>query len=136
MPMNTRLVTGRPISSRAKRSESRYWATISAAVRWRRKPKDPVAQNRQPSAQPACEDRHSVSRSPAGMRTDSTCSPSSSRHRCLTVPSDERAVHAASSGVSWNAVPSSVRSSVGSVVASSNERAARPYTQCSTWSAR
>ena len=140
IPMYTTLEIGldarRPISSRATRSESRYWATISAALSWRRNPKSPVAQKRHASAQPACDERQSVRRSRVGMSTDSTRSPSSSRHRCFTVPSFERATKSGSIGVSEKTASSASRRPAGRFVISSNERAPRSQTHSSTCRAR
>ena len=74
---------------RAQRREARNWATISPAVNCRRKPDQPVAQKVHPSGQPACDEMHRVRRERVGISTDSTSSPSQSRHRCFTVPSRE-----------------------------------------------
>ncbi len=41
--------------------------TISDGVRLRPAPKKPVTQNVQPTAQPACEERQTLTRSPIGM---------------------------------------------------------------------
>jgi len=70
---------------------SQSWPMISAADRLRLKPCLPVEQNAQSSAQPACEDTHSVPRLVSGMNTVSTALalPTSSSH--LRVPSDETA---------------------------------------------
>ena len=46
-----------------------------------------MAQNAQPSAQPACDEMQSVRRPPEGISTDSIASPSASRQRNFRVPS-------------------------------------------------
>jgi hypothetical protein len=60
--MNTMFVSRCPFVA-SRRAASRAWSTISAASRSRVKPSSPVAQNGQPTAQPAWLDRHSVCRS-------------------------------------------------------------------------
>ena len=62
MPMNTMLVTRCPSASMWRR-QNNAWSTISAASRSRQKPSSPVAQNGQPTAQPAWDEMHSVARS-------------------------------------------------------------------------
>ena len=71
IPMKTRLVSGRLIASPSLRATSRLtvctWATISAAVRLRSRPRVPVMQNLQAIAHPTCVETQSVFRSVAGM---------------------------------------------------------------------
>ena len=62
MPMNTMLVSRWP-SAVSRREAKRTWSTISAISRSRPKPSSPVAQNGQPTAQPAWLEMHSVCRS-------------------------------------------------------------------------
>ncbi len=62
MPMNTTLVRRRPSTAR-RRCQKRTWSTISAVSRSRVKPSSPVAQNGQPTAQPAWLEMHTVARS-------------------------------------------------------------------------
>ena len=62
MPMNTMFVSRLP-SSASDRAAWRTWSRISAVSRSRSKPSSPVAQNGQPTAQPACDEMHSVCRS-------------------------------------------------------------------------
>ena len=76
------------------RAASAYWATISAARRFRFKPIRPVSQNTHPRAQPTWDDTHTVQRSfdrrsEAGwwMSTVSTTAPSANRTAKRTVPS-------------------------------------------------
>ena len=57
----------------------------------------PVAQNAHCSAQPACDEMHSVIRSPSGMATVSIASPSRRRNRNFSVPSFDRCRAAISS---------------------------------------
>ena len=52
MPMNTMFVRCRPAAT-SRRWAWRAWSTISATSRSRSKPSSPVAQNGQPTAQPA-----------------------------------------------------------------------------------
>ena len=52
MPMKTMFVMVRPDGPR-RRAACRTWSTISAVSRSRPKPSSPVAQNGQPTAQPA-----------------------------------------------------------------------------------
>lgn len=100
MPIITTLLMMRPLSfSSASRSAaasraapsrlfaSHSWPMISPAVRLRLKPCLPVEQKAQSSAQPACEEMHSVPRLVSGMNTVSTALalPTSSSH--LRVPS-------------------------------------------------
>src|SRR5436190_17606363 len=82
--MKTAPVTRPGASSRAARNDP----TISAADRLRASPSFPVAQNRQPMAQPTWDDRHTVN-APGlwiGIRTASNTAPSSARNRYRTVP--------------------------------------------------
>ena len=69
MPMNTMLVMMRlsPTCQPSSRFASHTWPTISAVVRLRLKPCCAVEQNEQSSAQPTCEEMHSVPRSSSGM---------------------------------------------------------------------
>ena len=60
---------------------------ISPVLRLRLKPWWPVEQKRQPTAQPACEETHSVPRSSSGMKTASTALPSPTSNSHLMVPS-------------------------------------------------
>ena len=62
IPMNTMFVRRRP-SAASRRAAWRTWSTISAVSRSRVKPSSPVAQNGQPTAQPAWLEMHSVCRS-------------------------------------------------------------------------
>ena len=62
MPMNTMLVSRLPSATR-RREARRTWSTISATSRSRPNPSSPVAQNGQPTAQPAWLEMHSVCRS-------------------------------------------------------------------------
>lgn len=81
IPINTRLV------SLSRSGIDSIWLIISVAVRWWRKPMRPVAQNLQPILQPACDDTHSVMRSPSGISADSIYSPSEVRNKYFFVPS-------------------------------------------------
>ena len=87
MPMKTMLVGRRPATAVACATCS----TISPADRWREKPRVAVAQNWQSSAQPTCDEIHSVSMSRSsllsGISTDSMARPSKVRKRNLRVPS-------------------------------------------------
>ena len=76
MPIMTTLVIGgRPCSihgavtpsASSVRFACHNWPTISPVVRLRLKPCLPVEQNAQSSAQPACDEMHSVPRSSSGM---------------------------------------------------------------------
>ena len=62
MPMNTMFVSRWPFAA-SRRAAWRTWSTISAVARSRVKPSSPVAQNGQPTAQPAWLEMHSVCRS-------------------------------------------------------------------------
>ena len=62
------------------------WPMISPVDKFRLKPCLPVEQNAQSSAQPACDEVHSVPRSSSGMNTASTAlEPTSGNH--FRVPS-------------------------------------------------
>ena len=92
MPIITTLLMTRSevfIRRRNWCSANQSWATISAVLRLREKPWCPVEQKRQPTAQPACDDTHSVPRSASGMKTVSTASPLPTSNSHLTVPSAE-----------------------------------------------
>jgi hypothetical protein len=72
MPIITTLVMTRspaavPCSRRSVCSAYQSWARISPVERLREKPWCPVEQKRQPTAQPAWDDTHSVPRSSSGM---------------------------------------------------------------------
>ncbi len=76
MPIITTLVIGaRPASTHGAAMPSassvrfacQSWPTISPVVRLRLNPCLPVEQNAQSSAQPACDEMHSVPRSSSGM---------------------------------------------------------------------
>ena len=76
MPIITTLVIGaRPCSTHgavtpsatSARLACQSWPTISATVRLRLNPCLPVEQNAQSSAQPACDEMHSVPRSSSGI---------------------------------------------------------------------
>ena len=70
MPISTTLVIDalvRPACQPSSRSRATPGPTISAAVRLRLKPCCAVEQNEQSSAQPTCEEMHSVPRSSSGM---------------------------------------------------------------------
>ena len=80
MPMSTTLVTRRgsagavasavgDASRASSRAASHTWPTISAVLKLRLKPCCAVAQKEQSSAQPTCEEMHSVPRSGSGMNT-------------------------------------------------------------------
>src|SRR6478672_4998355 len=73
--------------ARRKCSANQSCARISPVVRLREKPWWPVEQKRQPTAQPACEETHSVPRSSSGMNTASTALPSRTSNSHLMVPS-------------------------------------------------
>ncbi|WRP18401.1 hypothetical protein U7230_05170 [Carboxydochorda subterranea] len=85
--MKTTWFGHRPATDRAQAT----WAAISPGCKLRRRPMRPVAQNGQPMAQPACEERHNVSRLPAGMSTASIWAGAAALPRSssspLTVPS-------------------------------------------------
>ncbi len=106
MPIMTTLVTGlgvapseeasrrygrpsRAISS-SRRLATQSWPRISATARSRLNPERPVEQKPQSSAQPTCEDTHSVPRSSSGMKTVSMPLPMPTSKSHFTVPSDER----------------------------------------------
>src|SRR6185436_2259628 len=72
---------------RSSNSACQSWATISAVLRLRLKPWCPVAQKRQLTAQPACDEMHSVPRPVSGMKTVSTASPAPTSKSHLIVPS-------------------------------------------------
>ena len=84
IPMNTMFVT---LIGGSSRRISRTCPAISNASRLRLKPIAPVAQNAHCSAQPACDEMHSVTRSPSGIATVSIASPSCRRKRNFSVPS-------------------------------------------------
>src|SRR5205814_1459015 len=107
IPMNTTLVGA---SSGSSRITSRTWAAISAALKLRRNPIRPVAQNTQPNAHPTCDEMHSVRRLPSGISTDSTASPSPRSQRYFSVPSAERCRAESASRRSGNAAASAARS--------------------------
>ena len=94
MPIITTLSIARspspsPSRCRSRRSANHTWATISQVRRLRLNPWCPVEQKRHPTAQPACEDTHSVPRPVSGMNTVSTASPPPTSNSHLTVPSDD-----------------------------------------------
>src|SRR5437660_7289695 len=96
--------------------------TISAGIRLRPAPKKPVTQNVQPTAQPACDERQTLVRSPIGMYTDSIRLPSSSLKRYLLLPSAAGGVRSSGSGkATVNRSPSEARSSFGRFDIESNE---------------
>lgn len=64
MPIKTKLVT-RLLSLLSCRAQNKTCSTISSAVKFRLKPILPVAQNKQPSGQPAWEETQTVLRPPA-----------------------------------------------------------------------
>ena len=107
IPMNTTLVG---LSAGSRSTISRACATISNALRLRRNPIRPVAQNVHPSAHPAWDETQSVRRAPDGISTDSIASPSSSRQRNFRVPSLDCCTVAAVSRARGNAASSSARS--------------------------
>ena len=72
---------------RKKCSANHNWATISPVVRLRLKPWWPVEQKRQPTAQPACDEMHSVPRPSSGMNTLSIALPPPTSNSHLMVPS-------------------------------------------------
>ena len=74
-------------SASSVRLACQSWPMISAAVRLRLKPCLPVEQKAQSSAQPACDEMHSVPRSSSGMYTASTALPRSTSSSHLRVPS-------------------------------------------------
>jgi hypothetical protein len=115
MPMNT-MFDG--LSAAFRRRTSRTCPAISKGVRFRRNPISPVAQNTQPSAQPACEEMQSVRRPPEGISTDSTASPSSSRQRNFCVPSLLSSAASTARRRSGSSASSASRSAAGSSVAS------------------
>ncbi len=114
MPMNTTLVGA---SAGSSRITSRTWAAISVAVRLRRNPIRPVAQNTQPNAHPTCDEMHSVRRLPSGISTDSMASPSPRSHRYFSVPSLESCRVPSASRRSGNAAANAPRSGAGKSVA-------------------
>ena len=61
MPMNTTLVKRWPTPASQCR-QKRTWSTISATSKSRQKPSSPVAQNGQPTAQPAWLEMQAVAR--------------------------------------------------------------------------
>src|SRR5262249_16310949 len=63
IPMKTTLASRAPASAAAAAART-AWSTISAGVRSRPAPMAPVAQKRQPRAQPARLDTHTVRRPP------------------------------------------------------------------------
>ena len=96
MPIITTLVIGVPArsthgvdtpSASSARFASHSWPMISPTVRLRLKPCLPVEQNAQSSAQPACEEMHSVPRSSSGMKTVSIALPAPTSSSHLRVPS-------------------------------------------------
>ena len=74
---------------RSANSAMRNWPMISPVVRLREKPCLPVEQKRQLTAQPACDDTHSVPRVSSGMNTVSTALPLPTSISHLRVPSVE-----------------------------------------------
>jgi hypothetical protein len=73
----------------------------------RLKPWCPVAQKRQPTAQPACDEMHSVPRSASGMNTVSTALPWPTSNSHLRVPS-AAACSRTSSGACTQATPANL----------------------------
>ena len=82
------------------------------------------------SGQPAWDEMQRVSRSVAGIRTDSTSSPSASLQRCLTVPSEERDTVSATASSSAKALMRAERSSKPSATRSSTQME-RSIEECS-----
>ncbi|MNT61204.1 hypothetical protein D3C72_1988300 [compost metagenome] len=80
----------RPSCSRMANSAIHSWPMISPVVRLREKPCLPVEQKRQLTAQPACEETHSVPRVSSGMYTVSTALPWPTSSSHLRVPSADR----------------------------------------------
>jgi len=100
-------------------------STISARLRWRRKPSVAVAQNVQPIAQPTWVDTQSVSRSPSGIRTLSIVAPSRKRKSSFCVPSEERLTFASVSDPMVKLAASSSRSPHATFVISWKSRTPR-----------
>ena len=96
-----------------------YSATISSAVSERTTPREPLAQNAQPIAQPTWVEMHWVKRPVAGMSTVSTELPSSKPIRSFLVPSADSETSRISYFVIGNSAFSVSRKSLGSVVAAS-----------------
>ena len=141
MPMNTRLSTRSP----AICSAARICPRISEAVRLRVKPSRPLAQKRQPKAQPTCEETQSVSRelcappcpTAAGMMTDSTRWPSCMRERNLRVePVLLSLTSTTSSGRRQNFAASSARRAGGRLLICSKEVARCFHIHSCSWVAR
>ena len=65
MPMNTTFIDS--ICTLCSCWMVKNWPSISPGERLRPAPKNPVTQNVQPTAQPACDDRHTLVLSPIGM---------------------------------------------------------------------
>ena len=101
--------------------------SISLGVRLRPAPKKPVTQNVQPTAQPACDERQTLVRSPIGIYTDSMRLPSPSLKRNLRLPSAAGGVRSTTSGnATVKRSASCARSSFGRFDIASNDEAPRP----------
>jgi hypothetical protein len=72
------------------------WSTISAVLRFRVKPMEPVAQKLHAIGHPTWVDTQSVVRSSSGISTDSMRAPSRARSSPLTVPSAARRIPSSS----------------------------------------
>src|SRR5437879_2318903 len=151
IPISTTLVTwrsspgalaGSPALARCRcsrassRTASHTCPTISAVLRLRLKPCWAVAQNEQSSAQPTCEEMHSVPRSGSGMNTISNAWAASARSSHLRLPSPERCCERICGARTSACAARSVRNSRARSVMSANEPTPRLYIQFISWRAR
>jgi hypothetical protein len=138
MPMNTTLVISRSPPGRkpSSRFASHTWPTISAVLRLRLKPCAPVEQNEQSSAQPTCEEMHSVPRPGSGMNTISIACEASARSSHLRVPSLERCAVTISGRRTSACSVNSARNDLARSLIAANSPTPRLYSQFISWRAR
>src|SRR5574341_807235 len=134
--MTTRFVRRSPFALRS-RANHKTCSTISPALRCRRKPIWPVAQNTQPIADPACVEMQVVRRFSYPINTASMDFPSGRRKRSLRVcPSEDLASAAGDKRLKVNSATSFSRSALGRVVISSGVAARSRYIACQICRAR
>src|SRR5947208_7047109 len=139
MPIITTLEMTRPSVLRCRRrkcSANHSCARISPVLRLRLKPWWPVEQKRQPTAQPACDDTHSVPRSSSGMNTVSTALPPPTSNSHLIVPSADACSLATASGRTSAAPASLSRSDLARSVICAKSDAPLWWIQRNSWVAR
>src|SRR4029077_18565136 len=123
-------------SRSSSRSASHTCPTISAVLRLRLKPCWAVAQNEQSSAQPTCEEMHSVPRSGSGMNTISNAWAASARSSHLRVRSPERCCERMSGARTSACAATRAREYFARSVIAANELTPRLYIQFISWRAR